>query len=152
MKAKHSPLKEGVVISSCYCLWMVAQKVKIHLKCARPEFDPRVGKNPWRREQLPTPAELTGEFHGQRSLSGYSPWGRKESDMTRHLAPSVAPHVSDIIWHWSLSGLLRLVWSSLGSFMLLWMVLFHDFYSWVIFHCIYVPHLFYSFLCHWSLK
>ena len=23
-----------------------------------------------------------GEFHGQRSLAGYSPWGRKESDTT----------------------------------------------------------------------
>ena len=25
---------------------------------------------------------LTGEFHGQRSLEGYSPWGHNESDMT----------------------------------------------------------------------
>ena len=25
---------------------------------------------------------LSGEFHGQRSLAGYSPWGRKELDMT----------------------------------------------------------------------
>ena len=25
---------------------------------------------------------LPGEFHGQRSLVGYSSWGRKESDMT----------------------------------------------------------------------
>ena len=25
---------------------------------------------------------LAGESHGQRSLAGYSPWGRKESDMT----------------------------------------------------------------------
>ena len=25
---------------------------------------------------------LPGEFHGQRSLAGYSPWGRKELDMT----------------------------------------------------------------------
>ena len=25
---------------------------------------------------------LPGEFHGQRSLVGYSPWGHKESDMT----------------------------------------------------------------------
>ena len=25
---------------------------------------------------------LSGEFHGQRSLSGYSPWGCKESDTT----------------------------------------------------------------------
>ena len=23
-----------------------------------------------------------GKFHGQRSMVGYSPWGRKESDMT----------------------------------------------------------------------
>ena len=27
-----------------------------------------VGKIPWRREQLPTPLFLPGEFHGQRSL------------------------------------------------------------------------------------
>ena len=25
---------------------------------------------------------LTEEFHGQRSLAGYNPWGCKESDMT----------------------------------------------------------------------
>ena len=25
---------------------------------------------------------LPGEFHGRRSLTGYSPWGRKELDMT----------------------------------------------------------------------
>ena len=29
---------------------------------------------------------LTGEFHGQRSLVGYSPWGGKESDMTEKLS------------------------------------------------------------------
>ena len=28
------------------------------------------------------PVFLPGEFHGQRSLVSYSPWGRKESDMT----------------------------------------------------------------------
>ena len=28
---------------------------------------------------------LPGEFHGQRSLVGYSPWGPKESDMTEKL-------------------------------------------------------------------
>ena len=27
--------------------------------------------------------------HGQRSLVGYSPWGRKESDMTEHLTLSL---------------------------------------------------------------
>ena len=30
----------------------------------------------------PTPVFLSGEFHGQRSLEGYSSWDPKESDMT----------------------------------------------------------------------
>ena len=38
-----------------------------------------VGKIPWRCEWQPTPVVLLGEFHGQRSLPGYRPWGRKES-------------------------------------------------------------------------
>jgi hypothetical protein len=45
-------------------------------------FNPWVGKIPWRREWLPTLAFLPGEFHGQRSLEGYSP----ESDMIRCLS------------------------------------------------------------------
>ena len=43
---------------------------------------PWVGKIPWRREWLPTLVFWPGEFHGQGSLAGYSPWGHKESDMT----------------------------------------------------------------------
>ena len=43
-------------------------------------FDLLVGKIPWRREWLTTPVLLPGEFHGQRSLVGYSPWGHEESD------------------------------------------------------------------------
>ena len=42
---------------------------------------PGGGKTPRRRKWQPTPVFLTGKFHGQRSLVGYSPWGRKESDM-----------------------------------------------------------------------
>ena len=45
-------------------------------------FDPWVRNNPWRRAWQPTPGFLTGKSHGQRSLVGYSPWGRKESDTT----------------------------------------------------------------------
>ena len=30
----------------------------------------------------PTSVFLPGEFHGQRHLAGYSPWGSKESDTT----------------------------------------------------------------------
>ena len=39
----------------------------------------------WRREWQSTPVFLPGEFHGQRRLVGYSPWGHKESDMTELL-------------------------------------------------------------------
>ena len=39
----------------------------------------------WRRKWPPTPVLLPGESHGQRSLAGYSPWGRKESDTTEQL-------------------------------------------------------------------
>ena len=39
-------------------------------------------EDPLKRERLPTPVFSPGEFHGQRSLAGYSPWGRKESDTT----------------------------------------------------------------------
>ena len=36
----------------------------------------------WRRKWQPTPVLLPGESHGQRSLAGYSPWGRKGLDTT----------------------------------------------------------------------
>ena len=42
-------------------------------------------EDPWRRESLPTPVFLPGEFHGQRSLVGYSPRGCKESGTTVRL-------------------------------------------------------------------
>ena len=47
-----------------------------------PVFNPWVGKIPWRRKWQPTPVLLPGKSHGQRTLVGYSPWGRKESDMS----------------------------------------------------------------------
>ena len=48
-------------------------------------FNPWVGKIPWRRKWQPTPVFLPGESHGRRSLVGYSPWGRKESDTAEQL-------------------------------------------------------------------
>ena len=54
----------------------------------RPRFNPWVRKIPWRRKWQPTPVFLPAEYHGQRSLAGYSPWDRKESDMTELLTPS----------------------------------------------------------------
>ena len=53
-------------------------------------FDPWVWKIPWRREWLP----LLGESHRQRSLVGYSysPWGRKESEVTEQLILALVAH------------------------------------------------------------
>ena len=42
-------------------------------------------EDPWRRKWQPTPVFLPGKSHRWRSLVGYSPWGRKESDMTERL-------------------------------------------------------------------
>ena len=39
-------------------------------------------KIPWRKKWQPTPVLLPGKSHGPRTLVGYSPWGRKELDMT----------------------------------------------------------------------
>ena len=39
----------------------------------------------WRTQWQPTPVLLPGKSRGQRSLVGYSPWGRKESDTTERL-------------------------------------------------------------------
>ena len=50
---------------------------RIRPQCRRPWFNSWVGKIPWTREWLPTPVLLPGEFYGQRSLAGYSPWGRR---------------------------------------------------------------------------
>ena len=53
-------------------------------------FDPWFEKSLWRREWLPTPVFLPGEFHGQRSRAGYSLWGRKELDMIEQLTLSLS--------------------------------------------------------------
>ena len=39
-------------------------------------------EDPLEKEMATTPIGLPGESHGQRSLTGYGPWGRKESDTT----------------------------------------------------------------------
>ena len=40
------------------------------------------------------PLQYSGEFHGQRSLVVYSPWGHNESDMTKELIVSLHFHVN----------------------------------------------------------
>ena len=56
--------------SACHCR-----------KHKRSRFDPWIRRIPWGRKWQRTPVFLPEKFHGQRSLAGYSSWGRKESDM-----------------------------------------------------------------------
>jgi len=53
------------------------------------------GEDPLEKGMQPTQVFFPGEFHGQRSLVGYSPWGHKESDITERL---MAPHSSTLAW------------------------------------------------------
>ena len=55
-------------------------------------FHPWVRRIPWRREWQPSSVSLPGKFHGQRSLAGYSPWSRKESDTTEHSTAARSLH------------------------------------------------------------
>ena len=68
---------------------------------------PGPGRSPWRRDWQPTPTFLPGEFHGQRSLVGYSPGGHKESDTPERLILSIPFKWSawlGSILQWEISG------------------------------------------------
>ena len=67
---------------------------RIHLQCGSPGFNPWV-EDRLRRERLPTQVFWPGEFHGL-----YSPWGRKESDMTEWL--SLSFHFSHLTMPWGI--------------------------------------------------
>ena len=58
-------------------------------------FDPWIGQILWRREWQPIPIFLPGEFHGQRSLVGYSLWGCKESDTTEATNTHIYSYIQD---------------------------------------------------------
>ena len=78
----------GELFLLIYCLWVsqVALVVKNPSANARDigeaSLIPGLGRFPSRRAWQPTPVFLPGKSHGQRSLAGYSPWGRTESDTT----------------------------------------------------------------------
>ena len=49
-------------------------------------------EDPLEKEWLSTLVFLPGEFYGQRSLEGYSPWGHKESDRGNEVNMRVNPN------------------------------------------------------------
>ena len=60
-----------------------------------PGFEPWVGMIPWREHGNPLQYSCLETPHGQKSLVGYSPGGRKEADTTERL--HIAQH-SGVRW------------------------------------------------------
>ena len=67
---------------------LVAQTVK-NPPAMQETWVPSLGwEDPLDKGMATTPVFWPGEFHGQRSLAAYSPWGHKESDTTERLTLS----------------------------------------------------------------
>ena len=79
----------------------------------------------WKKWQ-PIPVFLPGESHGQRSPVGYSPWGCKQSDMTKHTftwsstyyvrISMLLQHRCIVVFQKEIWGVLDLTISSLSGF------------------------------------
>ena len=90
---QEDPLEESMATHSSILAWRTpwteeqwVTKSRTLLSNKHSHFLSHIFKYVWRRKWQPTPEFLPGESHGQRSLVGYSPWGRKESDMTEQLS------------------------------------------------------------------
>ena len=125
---------QGSTLGLLYCRWILycpsRQKPQVALavknllantgrykKCG---FDSWIGKLPWRKAWQPTTVFLPGEFHGQKSLVGYSLWGCKETDMTemtQHAPTNLEPGQARLVSHNSqrISSLISGSVSSLSS-------------------------------------
>ena len=55
------------------------------------------GRSPGEGHGNPLQYSCLENFHGQRSLAGYSPRGRKESDACEPLRLSLSPHVAEVM-------------------------------------------------------
>ena len=64
---------------------MVAQTVKSLPAMQETGVQSLGWDDPLEKEMATTPVLLPGKSHGWRSLIGYSPQGRKESDMTKRV-------------------------------------------------------------------
>ena len=69
---------------------------------------PGLGRAPGEEHGNPLQVFLPGEFHGQGSLVGCSPWGRKDSDTTERLTTQAC-------YQWIQRDLVSPVKISMGS-------------------------------------
>ena len=80
----------SIIVKTSMKTFLVAQRVK-RLPAMQETWVQSLGQeDPLEKEMATTPVFLPGKSHGQRSLVGYSPWGRKESDKTERLVFSLS--------------------------------------------------------------
>ena len=106
---------------------------RMFMQCPRPGLDLWAGKIRWRKEWLPTPVFLLGEFHGQRSLVGYRHYGHR----VRHDC------VTNTFTFFSLSRSNSLVWWSENRFYMASILWDHYSFLWSLVHsfCLWMVHL-----------
>ena len=79
---------QPTIIAATTLASLVAQTVKNLPAMQEIQVQSLGQEDTWRRKWQPTPVFLPGEFHGQRSLVGYSPWGHQELELTERLTLS----------------------------------------------------------------
>ena len=80
---------------------------------------PRLGRSP-EEKNGPTLIFLPGEFHGQRSLADYSPWGHRESDMTKRLTHTHTHTHTHTVYHvWGTTRGIQ-CWTKQAGILLSW--------------------------------
>ena len=93
LNGRGNPKKEGVYVHTGFPGGAVVQNLPTTTGDLKDTGSiPRSGRNPGEGNGNPLPVFLLGEFHGQRSLAGYSPQGRKELDMTEE-TQHAGPHM-----------------------------------------------------------
>ena len=135
MDQKLQPRLSFNLSSLCIIIWtsLVTQMVKHLPRTRRPRFNPCVGKISWRRKWQPTPVLLSGKCHAQRSLVGYSPWGRRESDTTEQLHFHFLLHynriIFDVLYFFLMLIILIFVLLFYKPFMMILLEYTHDFWN-----------------------
>ena len=85
--------------------WWLSGK-EFACQCRWCRFSLGVGKIPWKRKWQPAPVFLSGEFHGQKSLAGYSPGGHKSigHDLMTKQRPLLTGVRGSYVWteYWAL--------------------------------------------------
>ena len=88
------------MLSLSHRVSLVAREQRTRLPMQQMWIQSLSWEDPLEKEMATHSSLLPGEFHGQRSVGGYSPWGHKK-DMTWQLNNNNKQQLSNYPWHFS---------------------------------------------------